>query len=124
MVSETLAQPAGKYPAIITGIAAATLFFGVYHAAHSPPFNTPMMIVFLMIPGLATSIFYFTVREIYSTIVFQNLMGTPGVLQNIDPAALVRLNPGAITLALTLAAVLIVADYLLIRKRFASGKQG
>lgn len=83
-----------------------------------------MMIAFLMLPGLATSIFYFAVREVYSTIVFQNLMGTLGVIQNIDPAALARPNPGAITLALVLVAVLIAADYLLIRKRFASSEQG
>ncbi|MCM2466853.1 hypothetical protein [Methanoculleus oceani] len=123
MVSESLAQPAGKYLALVTGIVTATVFFGVYHIAHSPPFNTPMMIVFLMLPGLATSIFYFAVREVYSTIVFQNLMGTLGVLQNIDPAALARPNPGAITLALALVAVLIAADYLLVRKRFGSPKQ-
>ncbi len=123
MVSESLAQPAGKYLALVTGIVTATVFFGVYHIAHSPPFNTPMMIVFLMLPGLATSIFYFAVREVYSTIVFQNLMGTLGVIQNTDPAALARPNPGAITLALALVAVLIAADYLLVRKRFGSPKQ-
>lgn len=124
MVSESLARPAGDYLAVAAGIVMATVFFGVYHVAHSPPFNTPVMIAFLMLPGLATSIFYFAVREVYSTIVFQNLMGTLGVLQSIDPALLARPNPGAIALALALVAVLIAADYVLIRRRFSPSKQG
>lgn len=51
-------------------------------------------------------------------------MGTLGVLQNIDPAALARPNLGAIALVPALVAVLIAADYLVIRRWSVSAEQG
>lgn len=116
MTIEKLVKPKGNISAIIMAIVISTVLFGVYHIAHSPPFNSPMMIVFLMLPGFATAIFYFAVREIYSAIIFQNFMGTLGVLQNVDSQALMQPNFGAITLAVAAIAILLLADYTQIRR--------
>lgn len=83
---EAAARPKGKALATITGIVAADVLFGVYHFAHSAPFNQVNMVLFLMIPGLITSLVYFVGRNLYATILFHNFLGMAGVLQNVDLA--------------------------------------
>jgi hypothetical protein len=55
-----------KITPIIVGAAVAIVLFGLYHFAHSPPFNQPNMVIILMYPSLLTSIVYFVVRDIYT----------------------------------------------------------
>ena len=81
---EALVQPKGKLVAIPIGIIAADLLFAVYHFAHSAPFNQFTMVLFLLIPGLLTSLVYFLGRDIYATILFHNFLGMTGVMANID----------------------------------------
>lgn len=57
--------------------------FGVYHFAHSPPFNSPRVVIFLSAVGLFTSVFYFFSRDLYATILFHNWLGVVGVTQAI-----------------------------------------
>lgn len=83
---EAAARPKGKALATITGIVAADVLFGVYHFAHSAPFNQVGMVLFLMIPGLITSLVFFIGRDLYATILFHNFLGMAGVLQNVDLA--------------------------------------
>lgn len=70
--------------AIVLAVLVADLLFGVYHFAHSAPFNQPRVVVFLMLPGLATSLVYFLGRDIYATAVFHNFLGIFGVMRSID----------------------------------------
>jgi uncharacterized protein YejL (UPF0352 family) len=49
--------------AIIVGGVVATVLFGVYHFAHSPPFNQVNTVLFLMIPGALTSVVFFVGRN-------------------------------------------------------------
>lgn len=58
----------------------ASALFGLYHLAHSPPFNTVRMVLLLTVVGLFTSAFFFTVRSVYGTIVLHNFLGLFGVL--------------------------------------------
>jgi hypothetical protein len=64
---EGLTRTRGRWVALIVGIVAADLFFGVYHFAHSAPFNQLNMVFFLMIPGLVTGLVYF-VNKLKQTI--------------------------------------------------------
>jgi hypothetical protein len=59
----------------------ASLLFGVYHIAHSPPFNSFGMIVLLSAVGLATSLYFRLSGDVYATIVFHNFLALIGVLQ-------------------------------------------
>ena len=71
-VFESNTRQKGKHLSLMTGIGAPSILFGVYHFAHSPPFNTIAMVLLITLRGIATSMFYFTVRDIYGTIVFHN----------------------------------------------------
>jgi len=81
---EAITNSKGKLISIIAGIVVADFLFGVYHFAHSAPFNQVNMVLFLMIPGLITSLVYFIGRDIYATILFHNFMGMAGVLSSVD----------------------------------------
>ena len=70
-------------------ILTSSLVFGLYHFAHSAPFNTWSMVGLLTIIGLFTSFFYFIGRDIFSTIIFHNMMATNGVLASIKQGSFV-----------------------------------
>lgn len=59
---------------------AASALFGLYHLAHSPPFNSVRMVLLLAVVGLLTSAFFFTVRSVYGTILLHNFLALFGVL--------------------------------------------
>jgi hypothetical protein len=63
----------------------AALAFGVYHFAHSPPFNTPAMVLLLSGVGVATGTFFFMGCDLYSTTVLHNAFAIRGVIQLIRP---------------------------------------
>ncbi|MCA1408648.1 hypothetical protein I6F26_29890 [Ensifer sp. IC3342] len=64
----------------------ASVTFGIYHIAHSPPFNTISMVVLLTVVGLLTGAFFFASRDIYATIAFHNFPGVYGVVQALAAA--------------------------------------
>jgi hypothetical protein len=81
---QSLSRPYGRAISMFVGFVTADLFFGVYHFAHSAPFNQVHMVLFLMLIGLVTGLAYFLARDIYATILIQNVLGMIGVMQNID----------------------------------------
>jgi hypothetical protein len=103
--------------AIIVGAVVATILFGIYHFAHSPPFNQLNTVLFLMIPGALTSVIYFIGRNIYATIIFHNFQALSGVSRNIDIASFNHLIYPLLIMALVSIVILIAADLLLVRKR-------
>jgi hypothetical protein len=106
---------------VFAGIAvvSAALVFGVYHFAHSPPFNTPAMVLLLSGVGLATGVFFFLGGDLYSTIVLHNAFAVRGVVQalgesrSLDRYATPQLP--LIATAIAAIVVLIIADVVLIR---------
>ena len=68
---------------IIVGAVAASVLFGIYHYAHSPPFNQTSVVLFLMLPIIATAVTYFLGRDIYAAVIVQNFMGMFGVLAGL-----------------------------------------
>jgi membrane protease YdiL (CAAX protease family) len=65
----------------------ASGLFGVYHLAHSPPFNTLDMVLLLTAVGLGTSVFFLKSRNVYGTITFHTMLGLYGVTQSLVTTA-------------------------------------
>lgn len=113
---EAWAKPKGKVVGMIVGIVAANFLFGVYHYAHSAPFNQTWMVFFLMIPGLVTSLVYFLGRDLYATILFHNFLGMTGVMQNVDLARFSQPIYHLYILLIISLIVLVAADVFFIRR--------
>src|SRR5215216_737390 len=79
-----LQEDRGRWVALILPAVIASVFFGVYHFAHSPPFNTVPVVVLLSVVGLVTSLFFFVSRDAYGTIAFHNFLGILGVIRALD----------------------------------------
>jgi hypothetical protein len=102
-----------------TAVVSAALAFGVYHFAHSPPFNTLAMVLLLSGVGVATGIFFFLGGDLYSTIVLHNAFAVRGVIQALDEGGnLDRYTSPQLPLfatAIAAVVVLVIADVVLIR---------
>jgi hypothetical protein len=83
-VSQALLQDRGRWASLILAAIIASVLFGVYHFAHSPPFNTIPLVVILSVVGLVTSVFFFVSRDVYGTIAFHNFLGIFGVIRALD----------------------------------------
>jgi hypothetical protein len=79
-----LREERGRWVSVILAAGVASVFFGVYHFAHSPPFDTVPVVVFLSVIGLVTSVFFFVSRDVYGTIAFHNFLGITGVIGALD----------------------------------------
>lgn len=101
---------------ILIGAVVASVLFGVYHFAHSPPFNEVNMVLFLMIPAIAPSVVYFLGRDIYGAIIIQNFLGIIGVMQAIDLQAYSQPLFQMYVLTIPAIAALIVANMIVVRK--------
>ena len=75
-----------RWTSIPLAVVVASLLFGIYHFAHSAPFNAVGMVVFLSVIGLVTSAFFFLSRDVYATILFHNFLGVFGVIQALAAA--------------------------------------
>lgn len=110
----------GVVATAIAGLVAAVLF-GLYHFAHSPPFDTWAMVALLTLVGLATGAFFFISRDVIGTAIFHNFLGTFGVLQALATAnalaPLEQLQPPLLGTAIVTLAVLLAARVIVRRQR-------
>jgi hypothetical protein len=112
-------ERSGRWAA--TGFAAVTasVLFGLYHFAHSAPFNSAGMVAFLSAIGLVTSLFFFVSRDVYGTIAFHNFLGVRGVVDalatkdQLQPMTQLQM-PLLVTAAVTIV-ILVLAERLLLR---------
>lgn len=111
----------GRIIALAAGIFVASALFGIYHIGHSPPFNQAMMILFLSLIGVVTSLVYFIGRDIYATMAFHNFLGCIGVIQALETAGslslFTTLQLPVIGMAAISLAVFIAIDLQYIRRR-------
>ena len=117
---ESLAKNKSSRKKIISAIAgavAASVLFGVYHYAHSPPFNQTSVVLFLMIPSIATAITYFLGRDIYAAVIVQNFMGIVGVISSLPNLEVYRqpMVPIYALSAVSVAAIIISVSVILTR---------
>lgn len=117
---EAVARGRGRFVGPVAGAVAASVLFGVYHFAHSPPFNTVSMVTLLTLVGLVTSLFYFGVRDIYGTVLFHNFLGTFGVLGALEASgnlnSFTELQPALLGTAAVAALLLVASDHLFLRR--------
>lgn len=113
---ESLSKHKGRIASVLAGAAAASVLFGVYHYAHSSPFNQTSMVLFLMLPSIATAVSYFLGRSIYAAIIVQNFMGVVGVMAGLPDLESYR-QPMFAVYALSIASisVLIVSAFIIVR---------
>lgn len=105
-------------------ISGAAILFGVYHFAHSPPFNTVSMVLLLSVVGVATGSFFFISRDIYGTLAFHNLLGVFGVITVLEannslPAF--RQIHWPLVIMAVVTTLLLVAGHLWIRRESIDG---
>ena len=77
--------------AMTVGMGAAAIAFAFSHLAHSPPFNQWETILFLVLPGIATGLVFFLIRDLYATILFHTFLGMSGL--SVGAAVAGRLAP-------------------------------
>ncbi len=106
-----------KIMSVIVGAVAASVLFGVYHYAHSPPFNQTTVVLFLMLPSIATAITYFLGRDIYAAVIVQNFMGIFGVIGSLPNLEVYRqpMVPIYALSAVSVAAIIISVSVILKR---------
>lgn len=113
---ESVARNKGRVRSIVLGAAIATILFGVYHFAHSPPFNLPWVVLFLLYPGALTSLVYFIGRDIYATIIFHNFQALFGVMMSVNIQSFTQPVYPILILAVASMFVLAILDRVLVRK--------
>lgn len=100
-------------PVVAAGalLVVSAALFGAYHFAHSPPFDTPGMVLLLSGVGLLTGGFFLLSREVYGTIAFHTFLGLFGVLGALAEAGRLEAlaTPRGPLLATAIVAVATVA---------------
>lgn len=119
-VERVLRPRVGSRAATVGLVVVASLGFGVYHVAHSPPFNTVSMIAMLSVVGVLTSLVFVVSRDLYATLVFHNFLAVTGVTRALAAAgelsSLSGLVPALWVTAVVSLGVLVAADYLFVRR--------
>lgn len=75
-----------RYLADGSALVISIILFGVYHFAHSPPFNTVEMVGLLTVVGLGTGLIYFAGRSFYGALAFHNFMALTGIVSSLAAA--------------------------------------
>jgi hypothetical protein len=118
---EALLKGRGRIISRISAAAVAAIAFGVYHFAHSSPFNTPGMAALLTAVGLVTGMFFFVTRDVYATILFHNFLAMAGVVQALDASSqlnsFAKLQPHLLITAIISIGALGLSDRFLLRGR-------
>jgi len=118
---EALLKPHGRAVSTIGATLAASVMFGIYHFAHTAPFNTTGMVALLTAVGLVTSAFFFIGRDVYATILFHNLLGVLGVVRALGASGQLHefkdLQVPLLIMAGVAIGSLAVLDLILLRRR-------
>lgn len=106
----------GKKTSLILGLLISTVVFGLYHFAHSAPFNQPQVVFFLVLPGILTGIVYFLGRNLFATIVFHNFQALFGVLASVPLLQMLQIYIPIVLLAGVSIVVMIIMNKVVLRK--------
>ena len=68
----------------LVAVVPGSVLFGLYHIAHSPPFNSPSMLLFLTAVGALTGLFFLVSGDLWATILFHNFLALHGVLSALE----------------------------------------
>lgn len=101
----------------VVAAAVASALFGVYHVAHSPPFDEPRMVVLLTGVGVVTSAVFVLSRDVWGTLGFHNGLAMIGVVRALHEAG--RLDAYATVQPLTIATAAAATALLVLTHRRA-----
>ena len=73
--------------------------------------------LFLLVPGFLTSLFYFLSREIYATILFHNLQGMVGVISNLEHPDILKRPLYPLYLLMLISVLALIGVELLLARR-------
>ena len=105
----------GKKTSLILGLFISAVVFGLYHFAHSAPFNQPQVVFFLMLPGILTGIVFFLGRNLFATIVFHNFQALFGVLASVPLSQMLQIQIPIVLFAGVSIVVMIIMDKVVLR---------
>lgn len=74
----------------LVAVVPGSVLFGLYHIAHSPPFNSPSMILFLTVVGALTGLVFLVSGDLWATILFHNFLALHGVLSALERTSAVH----------------------------------
>lgn len=115
---ETTISSAGPVVSIAAGLLVAAVAFGLYHFAHSPPFNTTRLVLLLSGIGLVTGAFFTISRDVYGTILFHNFLALKGVTQALADSGRLgsyqKVQWQLLTMAVASVLLLVVLDVVLL----------
>jgi len=102
----------------------SSVLFGVYHFAHSPPFNSIEMVGLLTVVGVGTGLIYFVGGSFYGALIFHNFMALFGIVSSLADAGQLGtyqqpLVPLLVTALVTLV-ILVGMERLLVRRSIPS----
>lgn len=122
---KALLEPRGRAVSTVGAALAASVLFGLYHFAHSAPFNTTGMVALLSVVGLVTSAVFFITRDVYATIIFHNFLGVFGVVQALGASGqldtFADLQPPLLIMAAATVATLVLSDWMMLGRGAATG---
>ena len=75
----------GTASSIITGVLVTGITFGLSSLARSPPLNQPDDLLIMTFLGLASALFFFSIRDVYASSIFVAFGIMVAVFQRIDP---------------------------------------
>jgi hypothetical protein len=117
---ETALTRKNMIAALIVAAIASSVLFGLYHFAHSAPFNTWQMVGLLSVVGLVTSVFFLVSRDVAATMVFHNFLGTFGVVQALEKSGRLTTYEQAqapLLIAAVVTAAVVAWGYYWLRRR-------
>jgi len=75
----------GTVSSIIAGVLVTGIAFGISSLARSPPLNQPDDLLIMTVLGLASALFFFSIRDVYASSLFVAFGIMAAVFQRIDP---------------------------------------
>lgn len=115
---ETTISSESQVLSIAAGMLVAAIAFGLYHFAHSPPFNTMRLVLLLSGVGLVTGAFFYVSRDVYGTILFHNFLALKGVTQALADSGRLggyeKVQWQLIAMAIAAVLLLVILDVVLL----------
>lgn len=107
----------GAFASIVAGVLITGLLFGLTALAHSPPVNQSYGILVFILTGMASAVYFFSIRDVYASSVFV-AFGLAGILPSqIDPVYRDQAIPLVYGMAL-LSIICLIACHLYLARNF------
>ena len=102
---------------ITAGVLATGIMFGLSFAAHSPPLNQPQTLLMVTGAGIASALYFFSVREVWGTSIFVAFALVLVLQGHVDPAYIAPVSPVTAGTAM-LSVIALAACRLYLSRRF------